>query len=159
MSAPERIPFCLPDIDWASVLCHRQGVMRLRSPEFGGTWMPVFDSAAEQKNKETFWPVAITRQALLCVICREHTPCPAVCCSCLGMDRPALGKGQQRTANASLRLVGECHARLHSCRSCPIELVADDDIKAAQQATADRYHNSHGRYSLKLMACISSCQQ
>ncbi len=57
---------------------HVQGVLRLRSPDFGGTWMPVFDTATEQKNNETFWPVAVTRQALSCVICREHTPFPTV---------------------------------------------------------------------------------
>ena len=134
--------------------------MRLRSPEFGGTWMPVFDSAAEQKNKETFWPVAITRQALLCVICREHTPCPAVCRSHLGVDGPALEMGRQKTADASLSLVGECHVRtMHSRCSSPVELAADDGIQADRQAAADRHQKTQGRYILDLMACISSCQQ
>lgn len=58
--------------------------------------MPVFDTSSEQKNKETFWPVAITRQALLCVICRENTPFPAVSYKQLCMERAAFGFGKLR---------------------------------------------------------------
>ncbi|KAK9832382.1 hypothetical protein WJX74_008412 [Apatococcus lobatus] len=100
-----------------------KGVMRLRIPDFGGSWMIVFDSAAEQKNKESFWPVAITRQALLCIICREHTPHPAVSprptMSRINLHVPVLGaaeatgplEDQQLLLSASLSHVREAASR------------------------------------------------
>ena len=115
--------------------------MRLRSPEFGGSWMPVFDTSSEQKNKETFWPVAITRQALLCVICRENTPFPAVSYKQLCMKRAARGLGtlhQHLQAQSCLTskiiedtgathspclLSGICH--LKECASILDQLVHD----------------------------------
>ncbi|KAK9868467.1 hypothetical protein WJX84_006627 [Apatococcus fuscideae] len=104
-----------------------QGVLRLRTPDFGGGWMPAFDSAAEQKNKETFWPVAVTQQALSCVICREHTPVPTVTprptMSRIALHVPVLGaaeatgpvEDQQLLLSATLSHVREAAGRSAGC--------------------------------------------
>lgn len=45
------------------------GCLRLRSPQFGGAWVPIFDATRARKGSEAFWVVWITRDALSCVVC------------------------------------------------------------------------------------------
>jgi hypothetical protein len=47
--------------------------------QFGGAWTPVFDSASARSGEgETHWVVGVTASELLCVVCRESQPLPAV---------------------------------------------------------------------------------
>ena len=47
--------------------------------QFGGAWTPVFDSASARSGAgETHWVVGVTAAELLCVVCRESNPVPAV---------------------------------------------------------------------------------
>ncbi|KAK9809234.1 hypothetical protein WJX72_011841 [[Myrmecia] bisecta] len=55
-----------------------QGVMRLRSPDFGGSWVPVFSSAAARKGSEVYWPVALTEHDMHCIVCSSSSPQPQV---------------------------------------------------------------------------------
>ena len=55
-----------------------QGVLRVRSPQYGGTWVPVFSAQEAQKGSEVFWPVAVGERELTCVVCTPQRPFPAV---------------------------------------------------------------------------------
>ena len=46
-----------------------QGVLRVRTVDFGGSWVPLFAAAAHQKGEETYWPVAVTKAELFCIVC------------------------------------------------------------------------------------------
>ena len=57
------------------------GVMRLRSADWGGAWVPVFDAKAarsEGASAEAFWPVGVSTRELTCVVTSEAKPHPAV---------------------------------------------------------------------------------
>jgi len=56
-----------------------EGVLRVLSPEFGGSWVPVFSAAAERRGGEHFWVFAasIRRSEAQCIVC-ANTPEPAV---------------------------------------------------------------------------------
>ncbi|KAL4519312.1 hypothetical protein Ndes2437B_g05172 [Nannochloris sp. 'desiccata'] len=56
-----------------------EGVLRVLSPEFGGSWVPVFSAAAERRGGEHFWvfAVSIKRSEVQCIVC-ANTPEPAV---------------------------------------------------------------------------------
>lgn len=67
-----------------------QGLMRVRSPSYGGCWVPVFDTATVRKSDETYWPVGLTAHDLRCIVCNPTNPVPQVvrfapfilCCLC-----------------------------------------------------------------------------
>ena len=51
-------------------------VSRVQSVEFGGTWVPVFSSAAvreagEERTGQVFWPVGLNEKELYCVVCKD----------------------------------------------------------------------------------------
>lgn len=46
-----------------------KGYLRLRSPQFGGAWVPVFDADGARKGSESFWVAWLGREALSCVVC------------------------------------------------------------------------------------------
>jgi chromosome transmission fidelity protein 4 len=56
-----------------------EGVLRVLSPEFGGSWVPVFSAAAERRGGEHFWvfAVSIKRAEVQCIVC-ANTPEPVV---------------------------------------------------------------------------------
>lgn len=57
-----------------------QGVLRLRSREYGGCWVPVFVSSQQRKNSEVYWPVTVslTLTQLTCIVCTAAQPIPQV---------------------------------------------------------------------------------
>lgn len=48
-----------------------QGVMRLHTDQFDGSWTPVFHAAQHRKSSEEFWPVGLSMHQLCCVVCKE----------------------------------------------------------------------------------------
>ena len=55
-----------------------QGVLRIRAPQYGGTWVPIFSASGARKGSEVFWPVAVGERELTCVICQPQRPYPTV---------------------------------------------------------------------------------
>ena len=63
-----------------------QGVLRLRSREYGCCWVPVFVSTQQRKNSEVYWPVSLTLTQLTCIVCTATQPIPQVAflnCQCI----------------------------------------------------------------------------
>ena len=60
-------------------------MLRVRTVDFGGSWVPLFAAAAHQKGKETYWPVAVTKAELFCIVCASAAV-PSV------LPRPVLTK-------------------------------------------------------------------
>lgn len=56
-----------------------EGVLRVRSPEYGGSWLPVFVAAAERKGAEHFWVFSLSMRSkeVQCIVC-AHSPEPIV---------------------------------------------------------------------------------
>jgi len=56
-----------------------EGVLRLRTPSFGGAWMPAFSAAAERKGSEHFWvfAVSVAAKEVQCIVC-ANSPEPTV---------------------------------------------------------------------------------
>ena len=52
--------------------------MRVRSPAFGGSWVPVFDAATQLSASQSCWPVGLDQQNLYCVIGTAAQPWPQV---------------------------------------------------------------------------------
>ena len=48
-----------------------QGVMRLHTDQFDGSWTPVFHADQHRKNSEDFSPVGLSMRQLCCVVCKE----------------------------------------------------------------------------------------
>lgn len=46
-----------------------RGCLRLRSPQFGGVWVPIFDATLARKGSEAFWVAWLGRDTLSCVVC------------------------------------------------------------------------------------------
>lgn len=40
---------------------HMQGCLRIRTEDFGGSWVPVVSAEAHSKEAEEIWPVAVTK--------------------------------------------------------------------------------------------------
>ncbi|KAL3149950.1 hypothetical protein ABBQ38_013311 [Trebouxia sp. C0009 RCD-2024] len=55
-----------------------EGVLRLRSREYGGCWVPAFVSSQQRKNSEVYWPVSLTLTQLTCIVCTATQPIPQV---------------------------------------------------------------------------------
>ena len=53
--------------------------MRVCSPAFGGTWVPVFDAQAQCSASQSCWPVGLDQQSLYCIIGPAAQPAPQVC--------------------------------------------------------------------------------
>ena len=56
----------------ARALTLLQGVLRVRTVDFGGSWAPLFDSADHQQGGVTHWPVAVTHAELYCIVSAEN---------------------------------------------------------------------------------------
>ena len=52
--------------------------MRVRSPAFGGSWVPVFDAATQLSASQSCWPVGLDQHSLYCVIGTAAQPWPQV---------------------------------------------------------------------------------
>ena len=50
-----------------------EGVLRMLSPDFGGSWVPIFDSAVERKGSENFWLFSVSLEAgeAQCIVCAD----------------------------------------------------------------------------------------
>ena len=55
-----------------------QGVMRLQSPAYGGSWLPVF-SAADVKGltgQKVYWPIGLNTENFFFFVCSIEDPYP-----------------------------------------------------------------------------------
>ena len=57
-----------------------KGVMCVRSPSFGGSWVPVFNAGVQCSASQSCWPVGLDQQSLYCIIGTAAQPSPQVCC-------------------------------------------------------------------------------
>lgn len=50
-----------------------EGVLRVFSAEFGGSWIPIFDSGVERKGSESFWLFSLSMAAneAQCIVCAD----------------------------------------------------------------------------------------
>ena len=50
-----------------------EGIVRVFSPEFGGSWVPIFDASRERKGGENFWvfSVSMVSNELQCIVCAD----------------------------------------------------------------------------------------
>lgn len=50
-----------------------EGILRAYSPDFGGSWIPIFDSSKERKGSESFWlfAVSIISNEAQCIVCAD----------------------------------------------------------------------------------------
>lgn len=54
------------------------GVLRVRSPQYGGAWVPVLDTEAAARASEAWWPVGLSGDALTCIVCPRSHPHPVL---------------------------------------------------------------------------------
>ena len=56
-----------------------KGVLRVLNPDFGGSWMTIFDSETERKGSESFWVFAVSLKSaeIHCIVC-ANSPEPTV---------------------------------------------------------------------------------
>ncbi|KAG2485280.1 hypothetical protein HYH03_015955 [Edaphochlamys debaryana] len=55
-----------------------EGVIAVRTPDWGGRWVPVFEPPAARRSAEALWTVGLTAQQLYAVVCRAEAPRPPV---------------------------------------------------------------------------------
>ncbi|GIL74869.1 hypothetical protein Vretimale_2446 [Volvox reticuliferus] len=55
-----------------------QGVVCVRTPDFGGRWLPVFEPSADRRHSEVLWPVGVTSNQLYAIVCKPTEPRPQV---------------------------------------------------------------------------------
>lgn len=50
-----------------------EGILRVFSPDFGGSWTPVFDASKERKGSEIFWlfSVSLAANEVQCIVCAD----------------------------------------------------------------------------------------
>eukprot|EP00873_Tetraselmis_striata_P018043 jgi/Tetstr1/438307/TSEL_026874.t1 len=44
-------------------------ILRIRTPDFGGSWTPVFTSATERKGNEAYFMVGLSHKEIYCIVC------------------------------------------------------------------------------------------
>lgn len=96
----------LPPSHRTTSSCIPQGIMRLRTPDFGGAWVPVFDTASARTDREatseTYWPVGMSEGEITVIVCGEQRPHPSVVpapvLSTLPLRVPAVPSGISREA-------------------------------------------------------------
>ena len=60
------------------IVCAVKGVMRLRSPLYGGSWVPVFEASKGCSESQTCWPVGVSASEIYCIISPASTSGPQV---------------------------------------------------------------------------------
>ena len=48
-----------------------KGTMCMYTPQFGGSWVPVFSAARVRKGGEHFWPVGTSVKEMQCIVCAD----------------------------------------------------------------------------------------
>lgn len=50
-----------------------EGILRVYSTDFGGSWVPIFDSSVERKGAESFWVFAVSMVSneVQCIVCAD----------------------------------------------------------------------------------------
>jgi chromosome transmission fidelity protein 4 len=54
------------------------GIIRVRTPDFGGSWAVVFDSIKQSTGGEVFWTVGLGHGKVTCITCPPAHPYPKV---------------------------------------------------------------------------------
>ncbi|KAG2451888.1 hypothetical protein HYH02_003663 [Chlamydomonas schloesseri] len=54
------------------------GVVCVRTPDFGGRWVPVFEPPAARRASEVLWPVGLSSEQLYAIVCKPAEPRPQV---------------------------------------------------------------------------------
>lgn len=99
--------------------------MRVRTPDYGGTWAPVFDSAATRAEREStsevYWPVSLSSAEMVVIVCSTTRPFPSVVpppvLSTLPLRVPTVGgeTGGGDAAESDMLLLG---LQLSCVRAC-----------------------------------------
>lgn len=94
-----------------------RGMLRLRTAEWGGGWVPVLNSAAVKAaaDSDLYWPVAVNGTELTCVLTTPAQPQPAVSpvCGRLGGGAcTAAGVVGSMLAAPPMSCYGWCHAHV-----------------------------------------------
>ncbi|MQM19924.1 hypothetical protein Taro_052937, partial [Colocasia esculenta] len=56
-----------------------QGVLRVFTSQFGGTWLPLFSASKVRKSEEeNYWVVGLNMSKLFCIVCKSPDSCPLV---------------------------------------------------------------------------------
>lgn len=118
-----------------------EGVMRVRTPDYGGTWAPVFDSAATRAEREStsevYWPVSLSSAEMVVIVCSTTRPFPSVVpppvLSTLPLRVPTVGgeTGGGDAAESDMLLLG---LQLSCVRAC----AQADEAAAADAEQAEK---------------------
>lgn len=52
--------------------------MRLRTPAYGGSWVPVFEASKDCSESQTCWPIGISALEIYCIITPANSNGPQV---------------------------------------------------------------------------------
>ncbi|CAN8268394.1 unnamed protein product [Cochlearia groenlandica] len=55
-----------------------EGVLRVFTSQYGGSWIPIFSTSKEKKQEENYWVVGLNRTSLYCVACKRPELYPQV---------------------------------------------------------------------------------
>ncbi|CAH8386864.1 unnamed protein product [Eruca vesicaria subsp. sativa] len=55
-----------------------EGVLRVFTSQYGGSWIPVFSATKEKKQKENYWVVGLNTTSLYCIACKHPEVFPQV---------------------------------------------------------------------------------
>ncbi|ESQ52565.1 hypothetical protein EUTSA_v10016196mg [Eutrema salsugineum] len=55
-----------------------EGVLRVFTSQYGGSWIPVFSTSREKKQEENYWVVGLNKTSLYCIACKHPELFPQV---------------------------------------------------------------------------------
>jgi chromosome transmission fidelity protein 4 len=55
-----------------------EGVLRVFTSQYGGSWIPVFSTSKEKKQEENYWVVGLNTSSLYCIACKYAEMFPQV---------------------------------------------------------------------------------
>ncbi|KAL1213187.1 Protein ENHANCER OF LHP1 1 [Cardamine amara subsp. amara] len=55
-----------------------EGVLRVFTSQYGGSWIPVFSTSKEKKQEENYWVVGLNTTSLYCIACKHPEIFPQV---------------------------------------------------------------------------------
>lgn len=55
-----------------------EGVLRVYTHQFGGSWIPLFSASKEKKSDESYWMVGLNASKIFCIVCNSPDMYPQV---------------------------------------------------------------------------------
>jgi chromosome transmission fidelity protein 4 len=138
------------------------GILRVFSPEFGGSWVPCFASSAERKGSESFWVFALSIAAseVQCIVC-ANGPEPTVpsgsarpVVTAAPMRLPVVTSAEEAAAPLEADVMRWGALAAHAIQSAtePCSAVNPEENAAALEATLRKAQVEADRASVKLFA-------